>query len=140
MLLLQNCGVVVASVGSVAGLWVRGTRGQCHTDDSAACCKKGEFTAYKCSPTVRRRTKWRYRLAWFNNEKRCGKEITIHGNGRSLKVKVADECSSTMGCDTAHDFRPPCPNYIVDASRAVWNALGIPEGDWGWMEIFWSED
>lgn len=66
---------------------------------------------------------------WFNNGKRCSKEITIHGNGRSVKTKVVDECDLTIGCDTAHDFRPLCPNNIVDASRAVWNALGVPWSD-----------
>ncbi|KAL3743055.1 hypothetical protein ACJRO7_018368 [Eucalyptus globulus] len=77
---------------------------------------------------------------WYNNGKRCFKEITIHGNGRSVKAKVVDECDSTMGCDKEHDFQPPCPNNIVDASKAVWKALGVLESDWGEMEIFWSED
>jgi hypothetical protein len=31
---------------------------------------------------------------WFNNKKRCLMYITIHGNGRSVKAKVVDECDS----------------------------------------------
>lgn len=52
---------------------------------------------------------------------------------------VVDECDSTMGCDDEHDYQPPCPNNIVDASRAVWEALGVPEGDWGELDITWSD-
>ncbi|KAA8516033.1 hypothetical protein F0562_019212 [Nyssa sinensis] len=61
---------------------------------------------------------------WFNHKKRCLNTITIYGNGRSVKAKVVDECDSTMGCDADPDFQPPCPNNIVDASSAVWKALG----------------
>ncbi|KAF4394118.1 hypothetical protein F8388_017931 [Cannabis sativa] len=38
---------------------------------------------------------------------------------------VVDECDSTAGCDADHDYQPPCPNNIVDASKAVWKALGV---------------
>ncbi|KAI3421507.1 AT-hook motif nuclear-localized protein [Psidium guajava] len=55
---------------------------------------------------------------WYHDGKRFHKEITIHGNRRT---------DSTMGCDKDHDFQPPCPNNIVDASKAVWKALGAPE-------------
>ncbi|KAA8520614.1 hypothetical protein F0562_014870 [Nyssa sinensis] len=67
---------------------------------------------------------------WFNKKRRCLNFITIHGNGKSVKAKVVDECDSTMGCDAAHDYQPPCDNNIVDASKAVWKALGVPEKDW----------
>lgn len=76
---------------------------------------------------------------WFNNLKRCFKNITIHGNGRSVSAMVVDECDSTMGCDKPHDYQPPCDNNIVDGSRAVWEALGVPEKDRGEMEIQWSD-
>ncbi|OMO78740.1 Barwin-related endoglucanase [Corchorus capsularis] len=66
---------------------------------------------------------------WFNNKKRCHKYINIHGNGKSVKAKVVDECDSTMGCDKVHAYQPPCDNNIVDASKAVWEALGIPKDD-----------
>ncbi|CAA2973480.1 putative ripening-related protein 1 [Olea europaea var. sylvestris] len=74
-----------------------------------------------------------------NNVKRCNKNIIIHTNGRSVKAKVVDECDSTKGCDSEHDFQPPCANNIVDASPAVWEALGVPKRDWGLMEIFWAD-
>ncbi|MBA0592410.1 hypothetical protein Gorai_009392, partial [Gossypium raimondii] len=68
---------------------------------------------------------------WFSNKKRCSKYITIHGNGKSVKAKVVDEC------DSVHDYQPPCPNNIVNASKAVWKALGFLEKNWGEMDIYW---
>jgi|UniRef100_A0A2N9HXC2 hypothetical protein len=76
---------------------------------------------------------------WFANKHRCSNFITIYGNGRSVKAKVVDECDSTKGCDADHDFQPPCPNNIVDASKAVWKALGVPKSDWGELDIYWSD-
>ncbi|KAI3441802.1 Protein kinase domain-containing protein [Psidium guajava] len=76
---------------------------------------------------------------WFNNMNRCLKKITIYGNGRSTQATVVDECDSTMGCDDEHDYQPPCDNDIVDASRAVWEALGVPKDNWGWLDITWSD-
>ncbi|KAK2994552.1 hypothetical protein RJ640_001768 [Escallonia rubra] len=40
---------------------------------------------------------------------------------------------------TGHTEEPPCDNNIVDASKAVWEALRVPRRDWGYMEITWSE-
>ncbi|KAK3410728.1 hypothetical protein EUGRSUZ_J02753 [Eucalyptus grandis] len=137
---------------------LRGTQGKCSTDLGADCCKTERTKATltinsfekggdggapsECdeqyhsddTPVVALST------GWFNNKKRCFKEITIHGNGGTVKAKVVDECDSTMGCDEPHGFQPPCPNNVVDASKAVWKALGVPESDLGDMEIFWSED
>ncbi|PIA31292.1 hypothetical protein AQUCO_05100077v1 [Aquilegia coerulea] len=76
---------------------------------------------------------------WFNNESRCLKNIRINGNDRSVLAMVVDECDSTMGCDSDHDYQPPCPNNIVDASKAVWKALGVPESDWGELDISWTD-
>ncbi|XP_004510831.1 kiwellin-1-like [Cicer arietinum] len=76
---------------------------------------------------------------WFNNSKRCLKFVNIFGNGKMVKAKVVDECDSTKGCDSDHDFQPPCLNNIVDASAAVWKGLGVPEKDWGQMNVFWSD-
>ncbi|PRQ57915.1 putative rlpA-like protein, double-psi beta-barrel [Rosa chinensis] len=68
---------------------------------------------------------------WYNNGKRCSNYITIYGKGKSVRAKVVDECDSTRGCD----------DDIVDASKAVWKALGVKESssDWGEMKIFWSD-
>ncbi|XP_065858267.1 kiwellin-1-like [Euphorbia lathyris] len=78
---------------------------------------------------------------WFNNRKRCHKYIKIHGNGKSVKAMVVDHCDSARGCDAEHSYQPPCPNNIVDASKAVWKGLGLKESDgrWGWMDITWSD-
>jgi len=67
--------------------------------------------------------------ALFNHKKRCLKEITIFGNGKKVNAKVVDECDSSKGCK----------NNIVDASAAVWKALGVPEKRRGEMNIFWSD-
>ncbi|XP_052171207.1 kiwellin-1-like [Diospyros lotus] len=76
---------------------------------------------------------------WFGNQRRCLNNITVYGNGRSATAMVVDECDSTMGCDDEHDYQPPCPNNIVDASEAVWKALGVPKHDWGSLDITWSD-
>ncbi|KAL3536830.1 hypothetical protein ACH5RR_000196 [Cinchona calisaya] len=76
---------------------------------------------------------------WYSGGERCFDNITIRANGRSVQAMVVDECDSTMGCDEEHDYQPPCRNNIVDASKAVWKALGVPEDDWGELEIIWSD-
>ncbi|KAL5132856.1 putative ripening-related protein 2 [Glycine soja] len=76
---------------------------------------------------------------WFNDRSRCLHNITISGNGKSVVAMVVDECDSTMGCDEDHDYQPPCSNNIVDASKAVWKALGVPHNQWGGLEITWSD-
>ncbi|KAG4169832.1 hypothetical protein ERO13_A12G105900v2 [Gossypium hirsutum] len=76
---------------------------------------------------------------WFNKKKWCMKYINIHGNGKTVKAKVVDKCDSTMGCDDEHNFQPPCTNNIVDASDAVWDALGVCGDKRGEMEIYWSD-
>ncbi|XP_073269610.1 kiwellin-1-like [Primulina huaijiensis] len=76
---------------------------------------------------------------WYNRGSRCHNNIKISANGRTVTAVVVDECDSTMGCDKDHDYQPPCPNNIVDASKAVWKALGVPEDDWGELDITWSD-
>jgi len=76
---------------------------------------------------------------WFNNMSRCLHNVTISANGRSVVAMVVDECDSTMGCDEDHDYQPPCPNNIVDASKAVWKALGVPHNQWGGLQITWAD-
>ena len=73
---------------------------------------------------------------WYDGGKRCFHNITTSANGRSV---VADECDLIMGCDKVHNYQSPCPNNIVDASKAVWKALGVPEDNWGDLDITWSE-
>ncbi|KAG6427140.1 hypothetical protein SASPL_111380 [Salvia splendens] len=76
---------------------------------------------------------------WYSGGSRCLKNVTISGSGRSVTAMVVDECDSTMGCDEDHDYQPPCPNNIVDASKAVWKALGVPQGEWGGLDITWFD-
>ncbi|CAI0445725.1 unnamed protein product [Linum tenue] len=136
--------------------------GQCNQGEESDCCQKGKhYTTYKCSPPVTTTTKatltWNsfeaggsgggpsecdnqyhsddkpivaLSTGWFNKKSRCLNFINIHGNGNTVRAMVVDECDSTM---------PPCPNNIVDASKAVWKALGVPESEWGDLDISWSD-
>ncbi|XP_004492718.1 kiwellin-1-like [Cicer arietinum] len=76
---------------------------------------------------------------WFDKKSRCLHNITISANGKSVVAMVVDECDSRMGCDADHDYQPPCGNNIVDASKAVWEALGVPLNQWGGLDITWSD-
>ncbi|KAK4411380.1 Kiwellin-1 [Sesamum angolense] len=124
--------------------------GQCNQENDSDCCKDGKlYTTYKCSPSVTGTTKAVLTLNSFekggdgggpsDGGSRCLNNITVSANGRSVTAMVVDECDSTMGCDEDHDYQPPCPNNIVDASKAVWKALGVPEDDWGELDITWSD-
>ncbi|KAJ8448161.1 hypothetical protein Cgig2_031885 [Carnegiea gigantea] len=78
---------------------------------------------------------------WFNETSRCGDVILITGNGgRTVKAVVVDECNSYVGCDVNNDYQPPCPYNAVAASKAVWDALGVPESSplYGVMNVTWS--
>ncbi|XVE63398.1 hypothetical protein DITRI_Ditri07aG0017200 [Diplodiscus trichospermus] len=119
--------------------------GQCNQENDSDCCKEGKlYTTYKCSPPVSSHTKATltinsFEAGWYNNGKRCLKYINVFGNGKSVRAKVVDECDSTMGCDDEHDYQPPCDNNIVDASKAVWKALGVPKSQWGGLDIYWTD-
>ncbi|XP_047042690.1 uncharacterized protein LOC124646641 [Lolium rigidum] len=76
---------------------------------------------------------------WFKNMARCGHRIKITANGNSVYAKVVDECDSVYGCDDEHNYEPPCQNNIVDASPAVWNALGLDQNV-GELAITWSDN
>ncbi|GLJ05127.1 hypothetical protein SUGI_0011650 [Cryptomeria japonica] len=76
---------------------------------------------------------------WFNGRSRCSKMIRISANGKSVVARVVDECDSRNGCDAEHGYQPPCRNNIVDASVAVWNALGVPKDRQGDdLSVTWS--
>jgi hypothetical protein len=76
---------------------------------------------------------------WYSGSSRCRRNIRIRGNGGSVLAKVVDECDSANGCDREHAFQPPCRNNVVDASMAVWNALGITGEEVGEYDITWSD-
>ena len=52
-------------------------------------------------------------------------------------AKVVDKCDSLNGCDKAHDFQPSCKNNIVDASKIVWDDLGLNIDD-GEVPVTWT--
>ncbi|CAI9269526.1 unnamed protein product [Lactuca saligna] len=142
--------------------------GECNTQNDSDCCVEDQvYTTYTCSPASRQATLTlnsfeeggdggsesacdnQYHsddtpivalsTGWFNENDRCKKFITINGNGRSVEAMVVDECDSAMGCDEEHAYQPPCRNNIVDASKAVWEALGVSEDNWGELDISWSD-
>ncbi|CAL4968059.1 unnamed protein product [Urochloa decumbens] len=76
---------------------------------------------------------------WYAKGKRCGKNIRINAKGKSVLAKVVDECDSLHGCDSEHAFQPPCRPNVVDASQAVWDALGITGDEVGEYGITWSD-
>jgi len=78
---------------------------------------------------------------WFNKMARCGKKVVIFGNGKNVTATVVDECDSRAGCDSEHDYQPPCDNNIVDASNAIWKALGVKTSDsrYGYMNVHWRD-
>ncbi|CAL9130501.1 unnamed protein product, partial [Musa acuminata var. zebrina] len=76
---------------------------------------------------------------WYEDGSRCGNTVRIDANGRSVLAKVVGECDSVNGCDEEHNFQPPCRNNIVDASRAVWKALGFYKSHNGDYDITWSD-
>ncbi|PON43065.1 hypothetical protein PanWU01x14_277210, partial [Parasponia andersonii] len=122
------------------------------------CRKHGKFyPTYKCSPRVSGHTKAVLTLNSFekggdggapsecdnkyhsDDIPRCLQNITIYGNGRNVNAMVVDEYDSTARCDADHDYQPPCPNNTVDASKAVWKSLRVPESDWDELDIYWSQ-
>lgn len=65
---------------------------------------------------------------WYAQGKRCGKEIIIFANGKKVKATVVDECDTRRGCK----------HNIVDASEAVWKAIGKPSSI-GELPVTWSD-
>ncbi|XP_076910262.1 putative ripening-related protein 1 [Bidens hawaiensis] len=63
---------------------------------------------------------------WYNHGQRCFDYINIYYKDASAQAMVVDECSG-------------CGDDIVDASRAVWEVLGVSKSDWGEAEITWSD-
>ena len=76
---------------------------------------------------------------WYNSGRLCGKMIKImaSNNGRSVLAKVVDECDSMQGCDEEHSGQVPCGNNIINASDAVWTALGLDK-NFGEENVTWS--
>ncbi|GJN13672.1 hypothetical protein PR202_gb00402 [Eleusine coracana subsp. coracana] len=66
---------------------------------------------------------------WYDKGSRCGKNVRIRANGRSVLAKVVDECDTLHGCD----------DDVVDASQTVWDKLGITGDDVGEYDITWSD-
>jgi hypothetical protein len=76
---------------------------------------------------------------WYNNMSRCGHNIKITSkNGAFVYAMVVDECDSLNGCDAEHNYEQPCGYNVVDASPAVWVALGLDQ-DVGLEDVVWSD-
>ena len=76
---------------------------------------------------------------WYNNGSLCGQTITIRGNRRVTTALVVDQCDSVRGCDHMHAGQPPCRHNVVDASPAVWAAVGVLPEDirYGELSVSW---
>uniref|UniRef100_A0A0E0BBH8 Ripening-related protein 4 n=1 Tax=Oryza glumipatula TaxID=40148 RepID=A0A0E0BBH8_9ORYZ len=73
--------------------------------------------------------------------RRCNRRIRVFtgaASGRSVVVKVVDECDSVNGCREEHGFAPPCRNNAVGGSPAVWKKLGL-NASVGEFEVVWSD-
>ena len=79
---------------------------------------------------------------WYDQGSLCGRHIiiTLQKTNASTTATVVDECDSTAGCDAEHAYQPPCDNNIVDASAAVWRALGVStdDDDYGYAQVVWK--
>ncbi|KAL3723011.1 hypothetical protein ACJRO7_035233 [Eucalyptus globulus] len=148
VLLATSCADVQAQCCRPSGR-IRGKNpppGQCNTGDDSDCCKDGQmYPVNGCSPPVSGHTRAHLTLNSFEEGRdggglsdRCLGNITIYSNGRCVEAMVVDERDSTMGCDEEHDYQPLCDYDMVDASRAVWEALGVPKDSWDWVDITWS--
>ncbi|TVU30255.1 hypothetical protein EJB05_21865, partial [Eragrostis curvula] len=67
---------------------------------------------------------------WYANGHRCHKKIRVTStrNGRSVEATVIDECDSRHGCK----------DNVVDASKAVWEALEL-NTNVGEVPVTWSD-
>ncbi|XP_077240729.1 putative ripening-related protein 2 [Tasmannia lanceolata] len=149
--------------------YLRGKTGYCNKENDSDCCKAGKlYPQYDCSPLITHHTPATMTInsfansgdipsacdskfhsddeyivalstGWYDRGLRCLSNIKINANGRSVMAKVIDECDSVYGCDYDHDFQPPCHYNVVDASPAVWKALGIPKSEFGEYDITWSD-
>jgi hypothetical protein len=76
---------------------------------------------------------------WYNSMSRCGRNIKITAkDGAFAYAMVVDECDSLNGCDAEHNYEQPCGYNVVDASPAVWVALGLDQ-DVGLEDVIWSD-
>ncbi|KAI3985518.1 hypothetical protein MKX01_033832 [Papaver californicum] len=104
---------------------------ECKTDFDAECCKPGTYyITYNGDgggPTT------------CDNRYHPNNTPVLALSTGCVMAKVVDECDSAMGCDKEHAYQPPYRNNIVDASPAVWKALGVPREKWGNLDITWSD-
>ncbi|KAK1290760.1 hypothetical protein QJS10_CPB18g01683 [Acorus calamus] len=64
---------------------------------------------------------------FFNSGNLCGKHIQIKvASGREVVAKVVSQCNSASGCRGALSLNPPCSNNVIEGTRAVFRALGLP--------------
>ncbi|KAM7472188.1 hypothetical protein LguiA_010371 [Lonicera macranthoides] len=121
---------------------IRGTRpppGECNQENDSDCCVQGKlYTTYKCSPSVSSNTKATLTLNSFQKggdgggPSECDNQYhsDVHQSWHYQLDGIMEE--------EDHDYQPPCANNIVDASKAVWKALGVPEDNWGDLDITWT--
>ncbi|CAI0426221.1 unnamed protein product [Linum tenue] len=107
--------------------------------------------AYHCSPPVSRKhpTKALLTLNGFEKGKDSGGPSECDNKFHSDNERIVAlskgwfnkkrRCSSAERCDATHDYQPLCPNNVVDASKTVWKALGVPSKDWRSLKVTWFD-
>ncbi|TKY65541.1 putative ripening-related protein 2 [Spatholobus suberectus] len=102
------------------------------------------YTTYECLPPVSSQTKAYLTLNSFEKgvdgggPTKCGNQYHFDDTVVTLFTRWFN--NKSRGCDADHDYQPPCPNNIVDASRAIWKALRVPLNEWVGFDITWSDD
>ncbi|RVW30641.1 putative ripening-related protein 1 [Vitis vinifera] len=76
---------------------------------------------------------------WYNKGSRCLNNITITANGRSVVAMVVMSVTQPWDVIATMIISLHVANNIVDASRAVWKALGVPQDQWGGLDITWTD-
>ncbi|CAL1378676.1 unnamed protein product [Linum trigynum] len=122
-------------------------------ENDSECCVEGKtYMAYHFSPPVSRKrsTKALLTLNGFEKGKDGGGpsecDNKFHSDNKRIvalstgwSTRSGDECASAEVCNATHDYQSPCPNNVVDASKAVWKDLGVPSMDWGSLKGTWSD-
>ncbi|KAK8509625.1 hypothetical protein V6N12_001710 [Hibiscus sabdariffa] len=107
----------------------------CKPSGKVSCNGGKSYLTYKCSPPVSSHTKATLTINSFEEGGDMAadpRNVTVNTIPiMTFWLKLLMNAVRLVG-------GAPCRNNIVDASKAVWKALGVPESDWGEMDVYWS--
>ncbi|KAI8522709.1 hypothetical protein RHMOL_Rhmol13G0017800 [Rhododendron molle] len=81
---------------------------------------------------------WHYRPGGTTEGAGVSKTSPSMLTGGVSNAVVVDERDSTMRCYDDHDYQPLCPNDI-DATKAMWEVLGVPRDSCSELDITWTD-